>query len=406
MAANLLHAAPWPHFDEEMVEAAARVLRSGRVNWWTGEECRRFEEEWCRRFATGHALAMANGSVSLEVALRALGLGAGHEVIVSPRSYVASATSVVLVGATPVFADIDRRSQNLTVETIAARITPRTKAIMPVHLGGWPCDMPAIMELASRRNLLVVEDCAQAHGATIDGRPIGTFGHFASWSFCQDKLMTTGGEGGLLATPDRELWRRAWSLSQHGKSWSTTFERPHEPGFRWLVEGFGSNHRMTEMQAALGRVQLRRLDGWIAARRRNAEILRSALEGSPALEVPWPSSREGHVFYRLAATVRREALAPGWSRDRLMLALEEAGVPCSVGVCPEIYRERAFTDAGLAPAARLPAAVAVGEETIAFLVHPTIDEATMRRMAAVAAETAERAALRSAASLRGPGAVG
>ncbi|MBM4113285.1 MAG: DegT/DnrJ/EryC1/StrS family aminotransferase [Phycisphaerae bacterium] len=380
MRADPLLGAPWPFFDEETIEASSRVLRSGRVNWWTGDECRAFEREWCERFGTAHALAMSNGSVSLEVALRALDVGPGDEVVVTPRSFVASAACVALVGAVPVFADIDERSQNLTAASIEAVLSPRTKAILPVHLAGWPCDMPAIMELAARRRLRVIEDCAQAHGATIDGRPVGTFGDFASWSFCQDKIMTTGGEGGLLATPDRELWRRAWSLSQHGKSWSASFEREHAPGFRWLVERFGSNHRMTEVQAAIGRVQLRRLDSWLEARRRNASALRSALAHSPALRVPWPSSREGHAFYRMNALVRTEALAAGWTRDRLLTTLEHAGVPCGVGVCPEIHRERAFVDAGFAPAAPLPVARRVGERSLAFLVHPTIDEATIERV--------------------------
>jgi len=392
MPSGLLEHAPWPHFDAEMIDAAAAVLRSGRVNWWTGDECRAFEQEWCEAFGTRHALAMANGSVSLEVALRALGIGPGDEVVVSPRSYVASAACVALVGAVPVFADIDPDSQNLTADTIEARITPRTRAVIPVHLNGWPCDMPAIMGVAERHGLRVIEDCAQAHGATIDGRAIGTFGHFASWSFCQDKIMTTGGEGGMLSTDDEALRRVAWSLSQHGKQWSAAMATAHAPGFRWLVERFGSNHRMTEMQAAIGRVQLRRLPAWIDARRRNASILRDALETAPTAFVPWPAPREGHVFYRVGACTRIEALAPGWSRDRIMTEIQHAGVPCFVGVCPEIYREQAFVDAGLAPASPCPNAKALGERTLAFLVHPTIDAAAMAHCADVVAGVLARAA--------------
>jgi len=381
-----LDRAPWPYFDAETIEAAAQVLRSGRVNWWTGDECRSFEQEWCAAFDQRHALAMANGSVSLEVALRALDIGPGDEVIVSPRSYVASATSVVLVGATPVFADIDRDSQNLTAESINAVRTPRTRAVLPVHLAGWPCDMPAIMDLAKRRSLAVIEDCAQAHGATIDGRAVGSFGDFASWSFCQDKIMTTGGEGGMLTTADEARWQRAWSLSQHGKNWARSFASDHPPGFRWLVDGFGSNYRMTEMQAAIGRVQLHRLPQWIEARRRNAEILRAVLNASPLLRTPWPSAREGHVFYRVSTFVRRESFAAGWTRDRLMGAINDAGVPCTVGVCPEIHRERAFIEAGFVPSAPLPATAELGETALVFVVHPTIDAPTMQRCAAIVAE--------------------
>jgi len=392
MSDGPLARAPWPHFDEEMIDAAERVLRSGRVNWWTGDEGRAFEREWSAAFGIPHALAMSNGSVSLEVALRALDVGPGHEVIVSPRSYVASAACAAIVGAVPVFAEVDRDSQNLTAESIAAAVTPRTRAVIPVHVAGWPCDMPAIMEVARRHDLVVIEDCAQAHGATIDGRPLGSFGHFGSWSFCQDKIMTTGGEGGLLATSDTALFRRAWSLSQHGKGWESTFERRHPPGFRWLVESFGTNHRMTEIQAAIGRVQLRRLPQWLEARRRNAAVLRDAIDDAPAVRAPWPTPREGHAFYRFSAFVRPEALAREWSRDRIMAELEAAGVPCTVGACPEIHRERAFVDAGFAPAAPLANAAELGETTLSFLVHPTIDAETMQRVAAIVARTLAAAA--------------
>ncbi|MBX3354353.1 MAG: DegT/DnrJ/EryC1/StrS aminotransferase family protein [Phycisphaeraceae bacterium] len=397
MSSGPLAHAPWPHFDQEMIDAAASVLRSGRVNWWTGSECRTFEREWCDTFGLTHALAMANGSVSLEVALKALGIGPGDEVIVTPRSYVASASCVALVGATPIFADIDRRSQNLSAETIEAVITPRTKAIIPVHLYGWPCDMPAIMAVARRHGLKVIEDCAQAHGATIDDRPVGSFGDFASWSFCQDKIITTGGEGGMLTTANESLWKVAWSLSQHGKSWEQAMAPPSAPGFRWLIERMGSNYRMTEMQAAIGRVQLRRLPAWIAARQRNAATLRAVLEESPLIDLRWPSPREGHVFYRVAAQVRPEALAPGWSRDRIMTEISALGVPCFVGVCPEIQLECAFQPPGGGPNTSLPTAAEVGARSLAFLVHPTIDAHAMDACAAVVAQVLARAAKRAPA---------
>ncbi len=368
----------WPFHDVDEIEAVGRILRSGRTNYWTGEEGRAFEHEFAVACGCSHGVAVANGTLALELALHALGIGPGDEVVVTPRSFMASASTVVLRGATPVFADVDPLSQNITADSIAAVLTPRTRAILAVHLAGWPCEMDAIGELAGIHGLKIIEDCAQAHGATYRGRPVGSLGDVAAFSFCQDKIMSTGGEGGMVTTNDPELWRRAWSYKDHGKSQAAVLQQPATPGFRWLHTEFGSNFRLTEPQAALGRLQLRKLPAWVAQRRRLAGLLSSRLRGIAALQLPEPAEHLGHAFYKYYLILRPEQLRPGWSRDRILAKLIAAGIPSFTGACPEIYREQAFVAAGLAPAQPLPNAQRLGTTSLMFMVHPTLSEATMQ----------------------------
>jgi hypothetical protein len=368
----------WPHFDEEQVAAAAAVLRSGKVNYWTGEEGRAFEQEFARACGAAFGIALANGTVALELALHVLGIGAGDEVVVTPRSFVASAAVVALRGALPVFAEVDPDSQNITPATVRAVLSSRTKAIIAVHLAGWPCDMDGLLALARAHGLYLIEDCAQAHGGTIHGRRVGSLGHVAAFSFCQDKIMTTGGEGGLLTTDDERLWRAAWSYKDHGKSYDAVYHRRHRPGFRWLHQSLGTNWRMTEMQAAIGRRQLQRLPEWLSVRRRNAAILADGLRALPLLRVPEPPAHVGHAWYKFYAFVRPERLARGWTRDRMMAAIVARGVPCFVGSCSEIYRERAFSERALGPLRPLPVARALGATSLMLLVHPTLAQEDMR----------------------------
>lgn len=394
--------APWPSFSEEEADAVRCVLLSNRVNYWTGKECRRFEEEFAVWVGTRHAIALTNGTVALDLALRGLGIGPGDEVIVTPRTFIASVSCVVNAGAVPVFADVDRDSGNLSAETIEAVLTPRTKAVILVHLAGWPCDMDPIMVLAERRGFKVIEDCAQAHGAQYKGRSVGSIGHVGAWSFCQDKIMTTGGEGGMITCNDNDLWSRMWSFKDHGKSWEAVYERAHPPGFRWVHDSFGTNWRMLEMQAAIGRIQLARMSGWQTKRAENAKRIADALapfSGSGgALRLPqvahegndMPGSR--HAFYRLYGHVQSENLAPGWSRDRIVEEISSLGVPCFQGSCSEVYREHAFDGTGWRPESVLPVARELGETSLCFLVHPTLRDEDIRKTCEVAASVFSLAA--------------
>jgi len=368
--------APWPHFADDDIEAAASVLRSGKVNYWTGTEGREFEKEFAQYAGTRYAVALANGSVAIELALRVLGIGPGDEVITTPRTFLASASSAVMVGATPVFADIDPDSGNITAETIARVITHRTRAVIPVHLAGWPCDLDPILELCAQHNIQVIEDCAQAHGARYKGRSVGSFGIINAWSFCQDKIMTTAGEGGMITTDREDLWKAAWSFKDHGKSYDAVYRRDHKPGFRWLHESFGTNWRATEIQSVVGRRMLSRLDTMVATRRRNASILIDRLRKLSALRVPVPGASSHHSYYKFYCHVRPDALKPGWDRERIMAAINAEGIPCFSGSCSEVYLEKAFP-AEMRPAAPLPHAHALGEQSLMFLVHPTLSEQDM-----------------------------
>jgi dTDP-4-amino-4,6-dideoxygalactose transaminase len=373
--------APWPSYSEEERQAVDKVLESGRVNYWTGEETRHFEREFARWAGSARAIGLFNGTVALDLALEALGIGAGDEVIVTPRTFIASVSCVINAGATPVFADVDRDSGNISPETVEPLITEQTKAILPVHLGGWPCEMNEFRALADQHRLLLIEDCAQAHGATVDGRMVGSFGQIGAWSFCQDKIMTTGGEGGMVTTDDEDLWARMWAYKDHGKSWEAVYERQHPPGYRWVHESFGTNWRMLELQAAIGRIQLGRLEEWIETRTRNAHALAAVTARYPgAMRTPMPPPEDRHAYYRFHAYVRPEGLRDGWSRDRIVSEIAALDLPVFTGTCSEVYLEKAFDGDDSRPAGGLPVARELGETSLAFLTHPTLTEKDMDRM--------------------------
>lgn len=382
---------PWPVYSEAERSAVARVLEQGLGNYWYGTEGRTFEREFASYCGAGHGLAVANGTVALEVCLRALGIGPGDEVVTTPRSFIATANSIVLCGARPVFADVDPDSQNITPETVRAVITGNTRAILAVHLAGWPCDMAGLRQLAGDRRLYLIEDCAQAHGASVDGVKAGALGHAAAFSFCHDKIISTGGEGGMLVTDDEELWAKAAAYRNHGRDPRSSPGNDHD--YPYLHGSAGSNYRMTEMQSAIGRHQLTRLESWLDERRRNAALLRDALHDTGALRIPAPPAGVRHAYYRFYVFLNREKLRPDWNRAGIIGALRAAGIPCDSGTCPEIYREPAYRGAPGRERPRLPGARELGETSIAFPVHPGIGaelvDAMARAMRAVLARAAQ-----------------
>ena len=358
----------WPHFDEDERAAVDAVLTSGHVNYWTGEQGRCFEREFAEWVGVEHAVAVANGTVALEIALRAIGVGAGDEVVVPSATFIATASAVAACGALPVVADVDCRTQCLTAESVASSLTTRTAAVVVVHLGGFPADVEPIVDVARSNGLRVVEDCAQAHGAHRGGRKVGTFGDVAAWSFCQDKIMTTGGEGGAITTSDPDVWRRCWEYKDHGKNHQAVHDTSHPPGFRWLHDTFGTNARMTEMQAAVGRCQLRKVDGWVGTRRAHAARFTEGLRDLDALRLPCVPNGDGHAFYRYYAHLRTELLAPGWNRDRVVAAIVAEGIPATHGGCAEIYRERAFRSTRQ-PRRSLPGAASLSQTSMTLPVN-------------------------------------
>mgnify|MGYP000049699749 CR=1 FL=1 len=397
---------PWPSFTQEEADAVSSVILSNLVNYWTGTECREFEKEFAHWTGTNYAIALSNGTLALDLALHGLGIGSANggdatdEVIVTPRSFIASVSTVVNAGAVPVFADVDPDSGNLTAETAARVITGRTRGIIAVHLAGYPCDMDSIMALAAAHDIKVIEDCAQAHGAQYKGRKVGSIGHVGAWSFCQDKIMTTGGEGGMVTCDDEVLWRRMWAFKDHGKSWEAVYERPHPPGFRWLHESIGTNWRMMEVQGVLGRIQLARMAEWTDARTANARALTAALTpfAGPNGPVRLPDlacdgylgdadqSGTVHAFYKYYFYLRPENLAAGWNRDAISYEINKHGVPCFQGSCSEIYLEKAFDGTGLRPETPLTVSRDLGAVSLMLLVHPTLTTAEMTKTCDVLSE--------------------
>lgn len=393
----------WPCFSEEEAEAVKQVLLSNRVNYWTGSEGHQFESEFSAYVGTQYAIAVSNGTLALELALKGLGIGDDQfndydEVIVTSRTFMASASSIVMAGAVPVFADVNPDSQNITADSVEKVITSRTRAILLVHLAGWPCEMDELLALARRYGLYVIEDCAQAHGATYRGRSVGSFGDVAAWSFCQDKIMTTGGEGGMVTTDDESLWLRMWSYKDHGKNWHSIHKTNNPSGFRWLHDSFGTNWRMTEMQSIIGRIQLGYMPLWKMRRRANANRIWQSARECPGLRVPEVPQYIEHAAYKCYVFVRPSELKAGWNRDRVISELATRGIPCFSGSCSEVYLEKAFDGEGCRypvsrPATRLPVARMLGETSIMFLCHPTLTEEeiaqTCRQLNSVMAEATD-----------------
>jgi dTDP-4-amino-4,6-dideoxygalactose transaminase len=369
----------WPSFNKQEIDAVSGVLLSNQVNYWTGSQCRDFELEFAQFCNTRHAVSLANGTLALDLALKALGIQPGDEVIVTSRTFIASVSAIVNVGATPIFTDVDLDSQNITPVFIRNQITKNTKAILCVHLSGWPCEMDEILDIATEFDLYVIEDCAQAHGAKYKGKPVGSIGHIGCWSFCQDKIMTTGGEGGMVTTDVESLWRKMWAYKDHGKSYEAVYEREHSEGFQWLHESFGTNWRMSEVQAAIGRIQLKRMPDWHAGRISNASKIWNTAKQCKGLRVPSVPDYIEHAAYKCYVFVESNKLKIDWDRDRVIQEINDLGVPCYSGSCSEVYLEKAFDGTGFRPEERLSNAKELGETSLMFLVHPTLTESEVQQ---------------------------
>lgn len=377
----------WPNFSKEEAKKVSEILLSNKVNYWTGDECRTFEKEFAEYFDSQYAVALANGTVAIDAALMALEIKRGDEVIVTSRTFIASVSSIVNAGGIPVFADICRNSQNFRSSEILKLISKKTKGILCVHLAGWPCEMDRIMEIARNNNLFVIEDCAQAHGAKYKGVSVGSIGDIGCWSFCQDKIMTTGGEGGMITTNNKKLWKKVWEYKDHGKSYDAVFNKVHPHGFRWLHETFGTNWRMTEIQASIGRIQLRKMPNWTKTRNNNQNAIWTRCKDIQSLRVPefneksWEFYNAGnvHAAYKCYLFVKDEELKSGWSRDRIIQEINSRGVPCYSGSCSEVYLEKAFKRGNLAPKNSLVNAKELGETSLMFLIHPSLQKKEIQK---------------------------
>jgi len=357
----------WPHFSADEQAAVMEVLQSGKVNYWTSDKVNQFEQAFADYHQVNHAVAVANGTLALELALRALNIGQGDEVLVPCRTFVASALAVVAVGATPVFVDIEPENQNVSVQTLTAGLTKKTKALIVVHLNGWPAPMLDIMPFANSHNLKVIEDCAQAHGAAIGEQLVGSFGDAAAFSFCQDKIISTGGEGGMLLVNDSEAYQRAWSYKDHGKNRAKCLERHDIPRFRWVHDGQGSNWRMTAMQAAIGLAQLQKLSDWLGIRKQHADSYRAALSSCDSFYIPEPKEPIRHAYYKFNLRLTEQSPL---SQLEILQQLKQRGVPAFSGSCPQVQREQVFTQGKAV--ADFPNAKILEQSNLQFLLHPTL----------------------------------
>jgi dTDP-4-amino-4,6-dideoxygalactose transaminase len=372
----------YPYFNQNTQKRVQQVLKSGRVNYWTGNECKDFEKEFSNYHNVKYSLTVSNGSVALELALKALNLKKTDSVIVTPRSFVISASCVLNLGLKPIFADVDDNG-NLSVEGIKKVYNKNVKVIIVVHLNGLPCDLDPILEFVKKNKIFLVEDCSQAHGAVYKGKKVGSFGHISTWSFCQDKIISTGGEGGMISTNDTKLWLKLWSLKDHGKNYKSVFYKKHKTGFKWLHDDVGSNYRMTEMQAVIGREQLKSLDEQIKKRNLIANLYLSGLKDyylkydilkKPDFEVQSYTLKKNlkkcnqyiHAFYRLNFFINKNKI----KQNRLIQQLNKKKIDCGVGACPEIYREKIFKKLKIFKNKRLNNAKLLGNTSITFPINP------------------------------------
>ncbi len=353
--------APWPYFDDDEKQALQDVLESRK--WGTrGPRVQQFEEEFSRYIGVSHGVTVCNGTISLQIALRALGVGRGDEVIVPPYTFVATATAVLSVQALPVFVDIDPRTNCMDPEEIQEAITAKTRSIIPVHIAGCPADMDRIMEIAENNNLAVLEDAAQAHGSEWRGRKVGSIGTAGSFSFQLSKNISAG-EGGIITTDDADLAERCWSLHNVGRS------REGEWYEHFML---GGNFRLTDWQAAVLLVQLGRLDRQIEVREQNASYLNEHLDETPGIEIFYRDPRVTRDTHHLYMFRYLNEEFKGLSKETFVKALEAEGIPASNGYVP-LYRLPLFqTDEVLAitgsgreyASLRLPATEKACTETV------------------------------------------
>jgi dTDP-4-amino-4,6-dideoxygalactose transaminase len=335
----------WPQFNEQAIQAVEAVLRSGKVNYWTGRKGMEFEQKYAAWQGSKYAISVATGTAALHVAMSALGLGPGDEVIVPSYTFIATSFSVVQAGAIPRFADVNLADHCISVESAEKLVNERTRAIIPVHLYGNVCDMDKILAFARKYNLLVIEDNAEAFGGVYKGRKTGAWGHMAACSFCQNKTFTTGGEGGMVTTDDEDLAWKARSFRDHGYDVKERLNLLElEQKLPYIHNMVGWNYRMTEMQSAIGLAELERMDTWnMPARRRNARILMDALRGLPPVKyLPIDTEERRNGWYAMAFSLDIENMTCD-IRQFVDAAVAE-GAPCWKVFWPQCHTERAFTE--------------------------------------------------------------
>ena len=373
----------YPYYSKQEIKKVSSILKKGRVNYWTGKECNSFEKE----FATYHELkfgvAVSNGSVALEIALKSLKLENDYHAIVTPRSFIISASAINNTNGVPVFADVDVNG-NLYLDSIKKNITPKTKVVVLVHLYGHPANALEIKKYLKKKKIFLIEDCSHAHGGIFKNRKIGSFGDLSIWSFCNEKIISTGGEGGMICTNNLTIFKRCWSIKDHGKSFDKSKKKIKNYGkFRWLHENYGSNFRMTEMQAGIGRIQLKRLDYQLKKRELLAKkiyqvfkyfVIKKLFEEPNFKCFDCPKSKNNFfcnncrfTFYRFNILLNNSE-----SRNKLLRKLISNKINCGSGYNAEIYKER-FYKKNKKLVSNIVMSKDIGNRSIAFTIDPYLN---------------------------------
>ena len=335
----------WPNFDKKTIKAVKDVLKSGKVNYWTGPKGMEFEKAYAAWQGSKYAISASSGTAALHIALSALGIGPGDEVIVPSYTFIASSFSIVQAGAIPRFADVNINDHCISIESAEKLVNKRTKAIMPVHLYGNVCDMDKVLAFAKRQNLFVIEDNAEAAGALYKGRKTGTIGHIAACSFCQNKIFTTGGEGGMVTTDNEELAWQARSFRDHGYDVKQRLGLLElEQKLPYIHNMVGWNYRMTEMQSAIGLAELERIDTWnLPRRRRNAHIIIDSIKDLPkVIFAPLDTEERRNGWYVLAFSLDIENM--NCDINQFVTAGSAEGAPCWRVFWPQCHTERAYQE--------------------------------------------------------------
>ena len=371
----------WPYYSQNEINRVSKILKSGKVNYWTGNECKNFEEVFKKKFKINYSIAVSNGTVALEAALKVLNLKKDDEVIVSCKSYQSSASAIVNIGAKPVFCDVNFNTQNIDVKYLEKKISRKTKAIICVHLGGWPCEMDKLVDIAKKNSLKIIEDCSQAHGAKFNKKYVGSFGDIAVWSFCNDKIISTGGEGGMIGIKKKKIWKKIWSYKEIGKNLDKVVKNKNKKnmGFAWVHDFFGSNLRMTEMQAAIGIIQLKKLDTTLRLRNKINKLIWKKLKQYKSIIIPDLSENLELAPYRCYVKLNFNYIKKKYNLKKIIKLLNKDQIICNEGSCSEMYLEKSFKNIGFSPSKRLPNASKLTKISLAFFINPLIKKSELNK---------------------------
>ena len=361
----------WPNFSKNLISNIGRILGSGKINYTDGPYGIKFEKEFSKFVGNRYSIAVCNGTAALEVAIKSLRLPKNSEIIVPARSFFASASCIVNTGYIPVFADVNLLTQNILIDDIKKKITKRTKAIICVHLAGLPCDMNSIKKLANKKKIKIIEDCSQAHGASIDNKQVGSFGDISTWSFCNDKIMSTLGEGGMISTNKKKLYEICKRFINHG----TNFKKNKKTEkFIYNKDYFGTNLRITEIQSYAGLEQLKNLK---KIQKKKENISKSYFDliskYQNYFDCYYPTKKIKSAWYRFYFFLKTDIKYYQKLRFKIIKDLRKNNLKCFTGSCPEIYLEKAFKKLNNAKPIRLKNCKTLGQTSIALEINHTLE---------------------------------